>query len=60
MARIDHWMSIIDLPDPPLLPHDAPPMPTQPPEPNYFSTQVSDARRFYLELNPGSRGRGGS
>jgi len=23
-----------------------------PPEPNYFSAQVSDARRFFLELNP--------
>ena len=25
-------------------------------EPNYFSAQVSDARRFYLELNRGGRG----
>ena len=24
-------------------------------EPHYFSTQVSDARRFYLDLNPGTR-----
>ena len=24
-------------------------------EPSYFSTQVSDAHRFYLELNPGAR-----
>ncbi|MEI6560702.1 MAG: AraC family transcriptional regulator [Verrucomicrobiota bacterium] len=24
-------------------------------EPNYFSAQVSDAHRFYLELNPGAR-----
>ena len=27
------------------------------PEPNYFSTQVSEARRFYLELNPSARRR---
>ena len=26
-----------------------------PHEPNYFSTQVSGARRFYLELHPGAR-----
>jgi AraC-like DNA-binding protein len=24
-------------------------------EPSYFSTQISDARRFYLNLNPGSK-----
>ena len=28
-----------------------------PPEPHYFSAQVSDARRFYLELNPKSGAR---
>ena len=54
MARIDQGMSFIDLPKPAILPHDA--RVSLPSEPNYFSAQVSDARRFYLELNPGGRG----
>lgn len=43
-------MSILDLASP-LACRNIPPVPL---EPNYFSAQVSDALRFYLELNPGA------
>ena len=64
MARIDHRMSFIDLANTPLVSRllgREMQFGTQElrkrAEPNHFSTQVSDARRFCLELNPSGTSR---
>ena len=44
MANVGWWMAIIDL--------AVTAMTTRNGEPDFFSAQVSDARRFYLNLNP--------
>jgi len=68
MARIDQRMSILDLKmgrfATRISPQNAMPKGTpnprprpSPSEPNYFSAQVSAARRFYLDLQSGARRR---